>query len=202
MTVVYFDLETAGLELHHPIIQIAAVAVGDSGNIFGTFNEKLQFDEAQATPEALLINHYSAEAWANALPPVFVVGKLIQFLNKYKEVELISRKTGKPYKVARLGGYNCETFDMPRLRKLFKDSNDAFLPAHPKTLDVLQLAMWYWHVNPRRPPVSMKLVNVCEAAGVLFDNTKAHDALYDCYVTAALSHLLQGQLRKNGVPTA
>lgn len=42
MTTVFFDLETGGLDAaHHPIVQIAAVAVSDAGKELETFEQKL-----------------------------------------------------------------------------------------------------------------------------------------------------------------
>jgi len=63
MKTVYVDLETGGLEMHHPVIQIAAVAVDGDWNELGAFQVKLFFDESKAEPEALRINRYDRSIW-------------------------------------------------------------------------------------------------------------------------------------------
>lgn len=197
-TIVYFDLETGGLNLEHPIIQLAAVAMVN-GEQVAEFEAKLKFNPNICDGDALKLNGYYSElpgalstyvtcnaAWNNAELPATVCKRFAQFLEPFKNIEKIS-KAGKPYKVAQLAGYNSAVFDMPRLQKLFSD-NQIFLPADWKTLDVFQLAIWYFHLNPEGKPESLKLSSLCQHFGISLEN--AHDALADVKATIAVTEKL------------
>ncbi len=184
-THVFTDIETGGTEPHHPIVQIGAVAMRD-GSVVGEFERKIQFNPDLCDPQALLIIGYSPERWMCAEPAVKVAKDFAAFLNKYKSVQMISKNSGNPYKVARIAGYNSAAFDMPRLLKWFKDL-DVFMPAHPQSLDVLQLVGWLAEIDPvgMSKLESRKLKDVSEFFGISLEN--AHDALSDCMATALVA---------------
>lgn len=186
MTTIYFDFETGGVELHHPDIQLAAVAVDAAWTELQAFQMKIQFDEAKADPEALKINHYDPAVWAKeAQPEALVVARFSQFLNRHKSIEMISR-AGRPYSVARLAGHNAATFDGPRLKAMFQ-RHAQFLPAHPLVLDTCQRALWhaqetgFTHEN-------FKLPTLCRDFGIPL---KAHEALADVRGCIALAKSLK-----------
>ncbi len=60
---VFIDLETGGLELTRPIIQIAAVAVDRSLKELETFEVKIRFNEFEVAREVLRKNHYDRAVW-------------------------------------------------------------------------------------------------------------------------------------------
>lgn len=180
MHTVYFDLETGGLELSHPITQLAAVAINEKWEQVGRFQAKLQFDVKDADPQALLVNHYDAEIWRlEAKPPRLVAAAFSEWLGSYKDIPMTFQCTGKQYRVALLAGYNAATFDSPRLKKLFSD-HQLFLPAHQRVLDVMQAVMWLDHISGSLES-SYKLGDVCGRLGV--DLKDAHDALADVRAT-------------------
>jgi len=191
VTVVFFDLEMAGLELHHPIIQLAAV-VYDGGVELSSFERKLKFDKAIASPEALEINHYSDEAWKDAVPPRQAVCEFTRWLDDFKSVQMTSKK-GKTFHLARLSGYNAVAFDVPRLQKLFNDFS-LFFPCHFLCLDVYQAVAWYFQWNPEQKPENLKLGTVCDHFGIVIE--KAHDALSDVRATAQLAEALKFWFQK------
>lgn len=179
MTTIIFDLETGGLELHHPIIQIAAVAVSEFGKTTDEFQRKIQFREQDADARALEINHYDPAVWAkDAKPLETVLREFARFLEPHKYLQCVS-KAGKPYNVARLASYNA-TFDAPRLQKAYRDSG-VFMPADPRVLCILQLAMWNEWPGIERLP-SYKLADVAGRCGISTEG--AHDALADCRMAA------------------
>ena len=183
--IVFFDLETGGLELDHPIIQLAAIATDENGVELSSFNKLVQFDEATADPGALIINHYDPDRWAaEAIPQADAVKQFSRWLDGFKSIERIAKTTGRPYYVARLAGYNAAVFDQPRLRKFFGAS---FLPAYNHVLDVKYLADWYFH--ERGVEVSLRLANVAALLGITVE--KAHDALSDVRATAAVAFELK-----------
>lgn len=178
-----FDIETAGLELHHPVIQFAAVALEDFEEV-ESIEVKIQFDIAKADPEALKLNSFDPKVWGDeALPEFLAVANVADFLIRNAHHEMKSKRTGRQYWVARLAGHNAAGFDGPRLQAMFK-RHGAFLPAHPQILDTLQLALW----KSRAALDSYKLSDLCKTFGI--DSTGAHDALADVRMCAKLASYL------------
>jgi len=183
MTTVFFDFETGGVQDHHPNIQLAAVAVDSQWNELATFERKIQFNEADAEPEALKINHYDAEVWKAALPESKVVAEFAAFLKPFCCVEKTSKR-GTPYYVARIAGHNAATFDGPRLRRMFADAGQ-FLPTDLHVRDTLQRALW-WFDQKGEECKSFRLTELCKYFGVPVDDT-AHDALTDVRLSIAIA---------------
>ena len=183
MYTVYFDFETGGVEMTHPNISLAAVTVDEKGVEIDKFYRLIQFDESTAQPEALRINHYEVERWkADARTEREVLLAFLVFVNRFKSLTLTSAKSGNPYQVARLAGYNSASFDGPRLQALC-DKYGAFPPFRRPTLDVLQLFLDYSDRNGIRL-TNNKLSTVAQYFKIPIDG--AHDALEDCRMTAAI----------------
>lgn len=193
MKLVLIDLETGGVEDKHPDIQIAAVALSDWKQI-GEFEAKIRFNEADADPQSLRINSYDPALWtAEALPEREVVGKLADFLRSHADLDLVSKRTGRPYRVARIGGHNAARFDAPRLVRMFARHNE-FLPADAyRPLDTMQLALWR-ALERGEQPKSFALGELCAQLGI--DNTGAHDALADVRICARVVRALLGKETK------
>lgn len=173
-TFVAFDFETGGLEDRHPEIQLAAIAVEEWAEV-AVFEAKIQFCESLADPEALKLNRYDAEVWSrDSRPENRVVAEFADFLKRHAHLEMVSKNTGRPYKVARLCGHNAATFDAPRLQRMFK-RHRAFLPASFQVLDTIQLALWRSAMGQTFP--SFALGMLCNELGIESDG--AHDALAD-----------------------
>lgn len=184
MTTVFFDMETGGLADHAPIIQLAAVAMS-RGREAGAFIANVQFNEADADPEALALNHYDPALWANAQPLQFALSGFAAFLGRFPEIRMVSKRTGQPYRVARLAGHNASRFDGPRLFSAAR-SVDVFIPADLRVLDTCQLALWLSLRGD--PPADYNLGTLCALYGVAL--TEAHDALADCRATAQLARVM------------
>lgn len=189
MRIVFFDLETGGLLPEvHPITQIAAIAVDEQLNELEAFECKLTFHEGMCDPSALEMNGYVAETWnETAISPLQACGQFGRFLSKYADLERKSERTGNPYRVAQLAGYNAVTFDDPFIQKLFKTER-AFLPALYRIMDVYQRVIWYVYEN-RVALESLKLNSVAEHIGVKIG--KAHDALCDVRTTVEVYKAMQ-----------
>lgn len=173
-TVVFFDLETGGLnQTLHPIIQISAIAVNWlSLETVDTFDAKVQFNPAQCEPDALKINGYTPEAWADAMPLDQALSVFSQLCREHSHVQMTSR-AGNPYFVAQLAAYNAE-FDMKFIQVAFNITRQ-FMPASYLALCMLQRARWFFAERPGLgQPDNFKLPSVCRALGVTLD--KAHDA--------------------------
>lgn len=196
MTLVFFDLETSGLDRHrHQIIQIAAIAyewpvAGDElRQQGGAFNALLEFDLDIADPEALELNSYDPDRWAaEAHPQHDALALFCRWLRPHCCVERVSQRTGRPYTVARLAGHNAAGFDLPFLITHCQHHN-IFLPADFIPLDTLQLAAWHYSTHPA--PENLKLPTLYHhlTGEHLVD---AHDALADVRANALVAqHLLQ-----------
>jgi len=168
------DIETAGLAVDAAIIQIAAVVVSTKDwTEKESFEVKLQFDTTKAEATALAVNHYTTEAWKDALTPLAGLTRLSRLFERHRSATRIS-KAGRPYTVAIAGGYNA-AFDSERIffhsRKL-----NIFQAADPRFLDVMQLAFW-----KQLGLESYKLTNLAEHFKL--DTASAHDALADVRLT-------------------
>lgn len=190
MIAVYFDCETGGLLPQHPIIQLAAVAVNESTwEELASFEEKLIFPVSEADPEALKMNHWDAAIWAEkAISPQAAITQFAKFLEAFKSIQMISKRTGKPYSVARLVGHNAATFDGPRLQSLFS-AYRTFLPADPRVRCTLQRAIWYFEEQGKPAPVNYKLESLCSHFGISISET--HDALADVRLTVLLAKAMR-----------
>ena len=184
MFTIFTDVETGGVEPRHPTIQIAAVVIDESTwNEVASFERKIKFNEADADPEALKLNHYTAAAWKDAKPPAIVAQEFAAFAKPYLSITMTSKRTGQPYQVGKLAGHNALTFDLPRLRQMFGAS---FFPFSYHVKDTLQRALWYFDEHPDVPrPENLKLGTLCAAVGISIDG--AHDALADVRMSAALA---------------
>lgn len=186
--IVFFDLETGGVEDHHPNIQIAAIAVDRKWNELSSFEQKISFDEAAADPEALRINSYEPELWRTARPEGVVMQEFCRWLEGFRSVEKVSARTGRPYRVARLAGHNVARFDHPRLLTACQ-KNDLFLPACFYVLDTFQLAAWYFDGLDEWPE-NLRLGTLCGHFGI--QTAELHDAMADVRANIELAKVLTG----------
>jgi DNA polymerase III epsilon subunit-like protein len=189
VTSVYFDLETGGVEPDHPDIQLAAVAVEDgTWREIETFECKIAFDPSLCTPEALELNGYTEAEWSDAIPENSVAIEFQNFLENHRVLTFKSKRTGRPYTVAKLVGHSAATFDGPRLMAMFKRHN-LFLPADPRVRCTLQRAMWWFEEQGVAPPDNYKLSTLCKYFGIPVIDV--HDALGDVRMTIALAKFLK-----------
>lgn len=189
MTTIYFDFETGGLLPQHPSIQLAAIAYDDyTGKELGSFESKIAFDESKADDEALLMNSWDGNLWKNAPAPAEVAKNFADFLRPHCKVKMMSKRTGKPYYVAKGAAYNAP-FDWPRLRELFGES---FLPVSYHVRDILQRAIFHCDENAIEVE-SFKLTELCKLFGI--ETKGAHDALADVRMEAALYQKIVDQYK-------
>ena len=189
MAIVYFDLETGGLNGKvHPLIQIAAIAVDEDFNEVETFEAKIRFKEENADPLALAGNNFDPLVWQKeARGPVEVSKEFAAFVRRHADLENISKK-GKPYKSCQMAGHNAATFDRPFLGDWYNRLG-GYCPADWRVLDTLQLALWYFHVTDRPRPESYQLEVLCGEFGIELTGD-AHDALVDVRATMELAKVL------------
>lgn len=188
---IVFDFETGGVLPAHPNIQLAAIAVDEKWNEVDSFNSKIAFDPATCDAEALAMNHYDAKAWDGAPKSDSVASRFGAFLKKNATTRLISKRTGNPYTVAQLAGYNA-SFDKDRLWAMFAGE---FVPASHLVLCVLQRALWYT-MEAGLKPENHQLSTIAKMLGIATDG--AHDAMADVRMTAAVARKI-GELAGNEI---
>lgn len=188
---VWVDTESGGLLDENPTIQIAAIATDYELTETGRFECKLLFDIGACQDEALSLNSYDPMAWAaEAVSPLEACNGFADFLRKHSTVEMISKKSGRPYYVAQGCGHNCLVFDGPRIQRLFKSLN-LFLPMGFFMLDTCQRAAWHFHEHPEeKRPENMKLQTLAEHFRLSVDGA-AHDAMGDVLMTIELYRKLR-----------
>lgn len=191
---IYFDAETGGVLPSHPTIQLAAIAVEDgTWKEVAGFERKIQFKPSQCDIEALKINHYNIEDWKDAVPQPECIRQFSKFCEPYRSIEMMSKRTNKPYSVGKLAGHNAVAFDLPRLRGMFGEN---FFPFSYHVKDTLQRALWFFDEHPELTrPASLKLSVLCEYFGIM--TAGAHDALADVRMSAAIARAFMDAERKS-----
>jgi DNA polymerase III epsilon subunit-like protein len=182
---VFVDIETAGLQVWRPIIQIAAIAVDGRFRELETFEEKIQFDERQAVKHSLRKRNYSRWRWhAEARRDRDVAVDFGAFLARHATVGAVSAR-GEPFVVAQLVAHNA-AFDAPFLRAWFERMG-LFFPGTYNVFCTLHRAMWLFHEEQSLAlPDDFKLGTLCKYFGVELRPDEAHDALADARATARL----------------
>jgi DNA polymerase III epsilon subunit-like protein len=188
--IVFLDLETAGLEVTRPIIQIAAIAVDENLNEIETFEAKVRFNKNEADPRSLRKKNYLEKVWEHeALPPAKVAQRFSRFLRKHATVDCLSAD-GKRYQLAQLAAHNGERFDGPFLHAWFR-RQEIFCPARYMVLCTKQRLLWLFEEDKTlTPPADFKLGTLCQYFGVRLPADEAHDALNDVRATAALYRVI------------
>ena len=182
---VMFDLETGGLEIERPILQIAAIAVDRQLDELDTFDVKIRFDERAACPDALRRVHYRRAEWKrSAVSPKKAAWAFARFLRRHASVEVL-REDLTTFRVAQLASHNSQ-FDGPFLSAWF-DRLGVFLPASYRAFCTLQRAYWLFHEHPQLPvPDDFRLGTLCEYFRVPLNPADAHEAMADARAALAV----------------
>lgn len=189
-TVVFFDTETGGLKPEHPTIQLAAIAVSVDWKELETFERKIAFDVSKADAEALKMNHFEPAAWKDAPPEREVVKEFESFLSRHRSIELLSKRTGSPYTVARMAGHNVAGFDLERVATMFK-RHGAFFPVDFRSvLDTRYGAAWYFEAKDGKQPENFRLTGIAEFFKI--PTGGAHEALFDVRLSIEVAKRLLG----------
>lgn len=166
MVLVFFDLETSGLDpTRHRITQLAAATEAGVA-----FEVKVRFQESLAEPGALRLGWYDRGAWDREA--VDLATALDRFDAWFASVEPV------PWN-RKLAGHFAAEFDKPFLLAAYKSLGRRF-PADFRIQDTMQLALW---LLPGRR--SYKLGDLCrDLCGI--EVRKADGAPGDVRATIAL----------------
>lgn len=192
MPIVFFDLETGGLKPdQHPVIQLAAIAVGAGWREIEVLERKVRFDESKADPEALRLNHFyeRREAWAEAVSERVVVTEFADLLERHRCIVRISR-AGNPWRCTPLGGHNI-SFDLEHVLAMFKryggPKGTFFCGDMSGPLDTRFGAVWALAGRPQ--PENYTLAGLAKHFGIPVDG--AHDALVDVRLSIEIAKRLR-----------
>lgn len=185
MKLFFFDLETTGTDVtKHAIHQIAAIIETPAGRAELNYKVRPKEGVHMVSPEALEICGITIDELKSYPPMEEAYRDLITHLNaacdRYD-------KQDKFFMV----GFNCQGFDGQFLRKFWADNNDNFFGSYfwPNTLDVYVLAtrelMEQRHLMP-----NFKLHTVAQALGLIVDEERLHDAMYDVELTEKMYRIL------------
>lgn len=171
---IFFDLETTGLDPKKSAIHQLAGKVIIDGKEVESFNIKLRPFENAVFEDA-------------ALETVKLTKEEIMAYPDYKEgyekflsiVEKYVNKYDKKDKFF-LAGYNIATFDIPFLRNFFLLNNNQYFGAYfwSVPIDVIILAQAYL-MNYRSDMKDFKQGTVAAQLGIALKEENLHDALYD-----------------------
>lgn len=181
MKILFFDLETTGVDHHtNGIHQISGLIVID-GEVKAEFNFKVQPHKgAIVSNEALKVSGITRADLYNYTPIGEVYNQFIELLAKYVD------KFNKKDKFF-LAGYNNASFDTPFLRKWFEVNGDVYFGSWfwSHSLDLIVLATEHLK-HDRHLMDNFQLRTVARKCGIEVDESKLHDALYDVKLTKAM----------------
>jgi DNA polymerase-3 subunit epsilon len=178
----FIDTETTGVERdRHHVFQISGRITDPDLNTLESFNFVFRPHSLEhADPGALEKTRMTVEDLA-AFPMsaaeayekfIAVCGRHVEKFNKKDKMHFVAYNAG---------------FDADFMRKFFQESGDNYFGSwfwHPP-ICVMQAAAWLTQ-RVRGAFVNFQLGTVCAAAGIGWDETKAHDADYDIQKTVEL----------------
>lgn len=181
MKLLFFDLETTGTMVNkHGIHQISGFIVID-GEIKEKFNLHVRPNpQAQIDPAALEVAGVT-EAQVKAYPPMEqVYAGFVDMLSKY--VDRYNKKD-KFFLV----GYNNASFDNQFLRAWFIQNGDKYFGSWfwANSIDVMVMATPYL-AERRADMENFKQGTVAKTLGIVVEDDKLHDALYDIEICKAI----------------
>lgn len=185
MVKLFYDLETTGTEFHlHSIHQIAGIIEVDD-QVVETFDIKTRpHPKARIEQAALTVGRVTLEEIMNYQPMEVAYRKFKAMLDKY------INKFEKGDRIF-LIGYNNMYFDDTFLRLWFEQNNDPYFNGYfwKASIDVSALAAEYLLARRRSMP-SFKLSRVCKEVGIVVDDTKTHNGVYDCELLRELYRIV------------
>lgn len=187
MIKIFFDLETTGTNSKkHSVVQLSGL-IEIKGEIVDSFNYSVRpHPKAQIEAEALKVNNKTEEQ-IQGFPPMedvhrAFVKKLAKYIAKYDSKDK-----------AWLVGFNNRSFDDIFLRKFFELCGDKFFGScfWQDSLDVLVLSSQYL-LDRRTGMPSFKLKRVAKELGIVVDEKRLHDAVYDVELTREIYRIVTG----------
>jgi|TARA_R110000765_G_scaffold9042_5_gene28620 DNA polymerase III alpha subunit (gram-positive type) len=181
----FIDVETTGLdEKEHDVIQFACIVTDSELNELGRIRLEMQPTKDNAEAQAmektgLTVEQIMAYADTSATGYAKLITFLGQFVNKYEKKDKLQ-----------FVAYNA-LFDCKFVREWFSRNDDVYFGSWFWWPPICVMMEGAWLVrNNRASFIDFKLQTLCEAADIVWDETKAHDAMYDIEQTIQLYRYL------------
>jgi len=186
----FYDIETTGLDKDINGIHQISGCIEMNDKVMEYFNFKVRPKEgAVYDAKALEVGNVTEEQLRSYDTMDVVYNQLIKMMSKY-----VNRfdKNDKFFMV----GYNNASFDNPFFRQWFEDNNDQYFGSWfwSHALDVIVLAGEYL-VEDRPTMPNFKLKTVAAQLGIVIEEEKLHDAVYDIELTRSIYRIVT---KKNG----
>lgn len=188
MVKVFYDTETTGVKhWRHSIHQLSGLIEVDD-EVVDTFDYRLApHPKALIDPAALAIAGVTEEEILAYPKADIAIAQFTKLLRKY--IDPYDSKS-KAYLV----GYNSARFDGDFLRTAFDLVGNSYFMAYffAEPIDVMVLAGQYL-MGPRRLAMpSFKLKRVALELGIVLDESKLHDGVYDTQITRQIYRIVTG----------
>ena len=177
MKQLFIDVETTGLDPKiHGLTQIAGMVIVD-----GEEKERFNFDVSpfqgqKASLEALQITGKTINEIREYPSPGKIYAALTGILGRYVD------KFDKRDKLQFIA-YN-SPFDNQFMREFFKNNNDQFFGSFFWNPDICVMRLAFCFMADKRPGMkNFKLTTVAAELGIEFDESNAHDAMFDIDLT-------------------
>jgi DNA polymerase-3 subunit epsilon len=181
----FYDVETTGVDERQNGIHQISGCIEIDDEVVEYFNFKVAPNpKAKIVPEALAVGGVTLEEVQGYPEMGFIFRKFKSLLKKHCDP---FNKIDKMYLV----GYNNASFDDKFLRAWFLQNNDNYFGAwfHAGALDVMVLAAQYL-ITRRAGMVNFKLMTVAKELGLMVDETRLHDAVYDIELTRGVYRIV------------
>jgi len=183
----YFDVETTGLDSIENSIHQFAYIVEIDGVVMEEGNIQMQPVEIDQLPD-----DYVTPVGGITKADLLTYGTQGQGYKRIMRVldTYVSRydKTDKFF----ISGYNCQSFDMAFLRRLFDKNGNSFFYAYfwSASLDVMILVSQFL-INVRSTLPNFKLETISNHFGIEIQGKGFHDAMSDIRATREIYQILQ-----------
>ncbi len=193
MKLLFFDIETTGLNFwQHGIHQLAGCIEID-GVVKAEFNYKIAPNpQAKIQAEALAVGNITLEQIQAYTPMEEVYKQFTTLLGTY--VDKFDKKD-KFYLI----GFNNAAFDNPFLRAWFVQNGDQYFGSWFWSVPIDTFVLAGQHFLEKRPDMpDFKLQTVATSLGIVVDESMFHDALYDITITKEIYYRLKKIKDKEG----
>lgn len=186
MKIIYIDVETGGPNPRNCCLLQLSGAIEIDWEVKEKFDIFMRPfpDDPEITKEAS-DKHGMTKEIIDSDPDKFIDPKIA--FSQFKE--LLSKYVS-PYDKKdkfQFVGYNSQGYDDPVLRTFFGKNGDKYYGSwfwYP-TIDVMQLYASDW-AQSRSQIENFQLMTVAKTAGIIIDESKLHDGLYDIQITREL----------------
>lgn len=185
---IFYDTETTGLDENKNGIHQLSGIIEVNDKVVETFDFRIKpRKECIIHTSALDVSGTTREALEGFPEAPIIYRAFLKMLGKY--CDRFNRKD-KMWLI----GFNSRSFDDKFLRAFFEQNNDTYFGSWfwSDSIDVMMLASEYL-INRRSNMSSFKLKRVAIELGLVVDETRLHDGVYDVELTREIYLIVTGR---------